>query len=129
MFERFDLEKHIPLISSWGVERGMMTQDAAVDAALYPPTGFVVNGILASWLYLTNSSLAYIDSTIADPKSEKDARRAAMVEMLPLIVEEARAHGVKVLCTLAYHRSFAELLGDGGFTTLPDAYTVFIRRL
>ncbi len=128
MFERFDIDKHGPIIGQWYRDRGLLIEGDG-DAALYPPTGFVVNGILASFVYLTNSALAYIDNTVADPHSSKEARRAATQEMLPLLVEEARSHGVKALCTSVYMHSLESLLNEHGFTPLPQTHTLYLRRL
>lgn len=127
--ERFNHEKHLPMVTKWGIGRGMAVQDAEVDGSLYPTTGFVVNGIVASWIYMTNSTLAYIDSSISDPTTTKEARWEAMNEMLPLLVEEAKSLGAKVLCGYSFHKSFDRVLNEGGFETLPDQYNVYLRRL
>lgn len=115
------------MIHQWYTDRGL--DPSASDGTQFPDTGFVVDNILASWVYKTNSSIAYIDNTVADPNSTHEARVAAQQEMLPLLMEEAARLGAKTVCTTASHESFDTLLRAANFTTLPNKYYVYLRGL
>lgn len=95
--ERFDRAKHLPMMREWCEARGTPLPWDASD--FYPPTGFVARDCAASFLFLTESCVGYIDGTVADPRVDSHQRSMALDEVLAAILEEAKARSLKALVT------------------------------
>lgn len=84
--ERWSREVHGLLLEQWANERLW----PAFAFAFLPRFGFVVDGIVAGFLYRTDSAVCYLDSFISDPKSDRDARRAALDLLIDALKAEAK---------------------------------------
>lgn len=93
--EKWRHEDHWELVSSWVRARGLGVDLG--DRDCYPHTGLVVGGIVAGWLYLTNSAMAWTGGFVSDPKAAKDHRReciGVLIRQLTLWARQSHAHVV-----------------------------------
>ena len=95
--ERWDPAVHASLLAAWV---GLASTDE-LDLSYLPPTGVVVDRMVAGFLYLTDSCVAYFDNFISDPSSTGESRSAAMDVMVSELLLAAKAAGAKVVvfCT------------------------------
>lgn len=97
--EAWELERHAPLLAAWYRDRGMAS-DAGV-LSTYPRTGFIVGGIIAGFVYITDSSVAIVDQWVSCPESSPEDRRMASELLLIALEGAAREAGALFisLCT------------------------------
>ncbi len=123
--ERWNPEKHLPLVHEWARLRGMGPD--AGHPGMFPPNGFVADGIVVGFLYLTQSKQAFMDSFIGDPRASKEARAAAIHDIMGAIVVEARELGVRMLVGAISIPSLAAHVKRCGFTVLDNCHYVYGR--
>lgn len=116
--ERWNATKHLPLVHEWTRLRKL--GDDAGDVLLMPPTGFVADGIVAGFLFLTNSKLGFMDSFISDPRATKEARGAAIEQIMEAIIRDARELGLHALAGSICVPSLAAHVTRCGFTMIPN---------
>lgn len=97
MIERYDRDKHLPMMRAWCEARGTPLPWDAAD--YYPRTGFVARDCAASFLFLTDSMVGYVDGTLADPRVDSLERSLALDEVLQAVIDEAKSLGLKALQT------------------------------
>lgn len=87
------LPEHIADCERWAERRGMP----------FPPhdmlskRGFVVPGVAAWWLYLTDSSIAYTGFLIANPDVPKFVRDIGLDAVIDRVLAEAREAGARTI--------------------------------
>jgi hypothetical protein len=108
--EEFDKAKHLPLISSWYVARGLNPH----LPTSYPNVGYVVDRMAAGFLMQTDTDLCMFELFVSDPKAPLGARIRAVTDCILMIVERARDLGFKRICIETNStgiRKFANQLG------------------
>lgn len=87
--------EHYHEIAGWFVKRRLKV----------PPmwglsdTGYIIHGVAAGFLYLTNSGIGYIDCLIANPEASKDDRNNGIDSIIRRVISQAHAsYNVKMLC-------------------------------
>lgn len=123
MLEEWQPEKHLPLIHEWVRLRGMGPD--AGDVSLLPSTGFVADEIAAGFLYLTDSRQAFMDAFVSDPRPTKEARGAAIGQIIEAIITLARSRGVRTLSGAISVPSLATHVAKYGFTMITNCYYVY----
>lgn len=108
-------------VSSWFEQR----QIAIPEGMTFPPTGFWIPGIAAAWLYLTNSTRAFMEDAIANPSTTADQRRQALYALESRIADEARQRGVRYLCGTSELPSMWEKLEHQGYKLSAPTYRLF----
>ncbi len=88
--------QHVEEAIAWMVKRGL----PAPPADMFSSVGFVVEGIAGHWLYLTNSSMAYLEMLTTNPDASKADRDRALDLVIGRCLEEARDAGCRVVVTL-----------------------------
>src|SRR5688500_6760935 len=74
-----------------------MPVDALLSDILPNTGGFIVDGLGCVFLYITNSSLAYIDNMFINPKAPFDQRRIAGKLLIDAMIEHAKSHNVRLV--------------------------------
>lgn len=75
-----------------------------INPSLLPDTGYVVDGIAAGFLYLTNSKVGLLDSYISNPESAGSDRNIALDQITEKLLEIARINKLKlVICSTDYN--------------------------
>lgn len=67
------------------------------DRSLFPPTGFIVDGIAAGFLYFTDSRIGIIDCYISNPHTEAKTRSDALDMITDALIAKAKAHGCRLV--------------------------------
>jgi hypothetical protein len=89
-------KRHVEDAIAWMVKRGM----PAPPADMFSPVGFVVEGVAGHWLYLTNSSMAYLEMLTSNPDAPKADRDKALDLVIGRCIHEAKLAGCRVVVTL-----------------------------
>lgn len=101
--------EHGPAVQTWCRDRNM----GVFPDAWLPPTGAIVEGVLAAWLYKTDSGLCYLENLISSPSSTATERAIA----LPLVLRALEAEAVR--CGFKY------AIGFSSIPTVVQAASVF----
>lgn len=123
--ERWDAEKHLPMVHEWARLRGIGPD--AGDVSLLPPTGFLADRIVVGFFYLTNSRLGFLGSIISDPKSTKEARGPAIRDLIEAATAFALEHGVRTVVSMPSVQSLTGHFGACGFELIENCHYAFRR--
>lgn len=124
--EKWNDTTHRELLAGWLKARGV---EAAFDWRTVPPSGFVADNCYAGFLYLTNSSTAYLDSFVSDPAAPKAQRLQASTELMGKLLELAKQHRVTHVCGATASRHIASLVSSCGFKEEPGRFHYFSREI
>ena len=121
MIRKIDLEKDYAILSQWleGHSKPIF------DKKLYSNSGFMVDEIVAGFLYKTNSSICFIENIISNPISEKNARRTAINTLFDEIIKEAKNEKFQMIFTAVILNSLHSSFIDAGFIDLPKDQLMF----
>lgn len=102
---------HYPQLTSWYKGRGQRIdlEDSISDM------GYIADGRVAGWLYITNSNCAMIEGLIADPNSLPSLRRASMRKLVGFLIDTALMLGFTNIFAISKHPSVAQLSKEFGF--------------
>ncbi len=125
--EKFDKEKHYEKIYSWWKDHEQ--PPLAVD--LLPNTGILVDGIVALFLYQTDSKVAFMENLISDKNSNKEHRRKAIDVALSEIIKIAKEKDFKYIISYPTKNSkrLENLHNEWGFTLSDENTRTAVRRL
>lgn len=121
MIRKIDLDKDYETLSLWlkNHNKPSMNKD------LFSDSGFMVDEIVAGFLYKTNSSICLVENFISDPTSKKNLRRAAINTLFKTIIDEAKSCGFKMMFTSVQLNSLHKNLKDLEFINLPNDKLMF----
>lgn len=83
---------HVLEVQGWLAKRGLI-----VPGDLFASTGYVVPHIAGVWLYLTDSSLAYLDILCSNPDAPAKMRHQALDLVVNTAIAAARESGVRLV--------------------------------
>lgn len=101
---------HYPTLKSWYVARGRI----APPTDTLSDTGYVVDGRVIGFLYLTNSNMALVEGVIANPDSVPSLRRASLRKLVGLLVDKAVMLGYSNIFCLTDHPNIIEVARQFG---------------
>lgn len=118
---RADLEE----VNRWLAARGMKP---------WPPwllsgTGYVVPGVAAQWLYLTDSGFAFLENLASNPAVARERRSAGLDAVIEAAISEARAADTRVLTSYVRLPHVQQRLERHGFRVLGSGLTLVGRAL
>ena len=106
-------------VSEWFASRDLPMPPEEV----LPPTGAIVEGHAAGWVYISNGGIAQVEWVIGN----KDANRIAVVRALnlviPRLIEIAKENGNHRVYTSVNNESLIKILSSMGFTVCEDSMT------
>ena len=116
---------HVIEAIAWAERRGIgrMPED------MFSSCGFVVEGMAAVWLYLTDSSLAYGEMLVSNPDAPKKKRRAAMALVVAAVIAEAKAAGCRTVLAPCLRDDVGMLLLQNGFQSVGTGLTLYAANL
>lgn len=127
MIERFDYDKHAPLLAGWQRARGFGGDIGGRE--LYPRFGLIVDGCVVGFLYRTDAPRAgYLDGVIADPYADADRRAKAIDVLCEELVREADAAGIVLLWAQTAHPSLVGVCKRNGFLQFGTGYACLVRK-
>jgi hypothetical protein len=102
---------HKDLIMSWWQQRGKRIDYKGTVSDL----GFIADGRVAGWLYLTNSRVAMIEGIIADPCSVPSLRKASVRKLTGFLIDTALSLGYTRIFGISKHPGMARVSKEFGF--------------
>ena len=86
-------------VNSWCRARGI----PEINLSSVPARGYIEPGLGVGWLYVSDSSFAWIDGLISNPTADTKARGIALSSIGERLLEDARELGVKHLIVYTQH--------------------------
>lgn len=111
-------------IDSWYRARGLNP----LDHALLPKNGFIVPGVCALFLYVTDGAIGFLEGLISNPKELRVVRAQGIMGVVEISLGEARNLGIKKLYFLSTEDSVAGYGSRFGFD-LVKKYNLFQKEL
>jgi hypothetical protein len=105
---------HHELLRAWYAARGRQ-----VDTSTFSDCGFIVDGRIAGFLYVTNSNMAFIEGVIADPYTVPSLRRHSMKKLIGILIDTATMLGYDNIFGISRHPSMSKLGKEFGFKEEP----------
>lgn len=100
----FEPAKHLQEINQWC--QGWQMQEFP-DGWL-PPTGLIVRGIIAAFLYMTDSKIAIIENVISNPAASKQDRKRCLLQVARELEVIAIDRGFRYLTGSTCNRSIED---------------------
>jgi hypothetical protein len=94
-----------------------------------PATGYVANEVAAGFLYLTNSSLVWIEWVVSDKSADKELRNKSVNEVIEHCKKVGKLTGSTAAFTSVKRGAFCERLKKLGFKTTDEGMTNMICQL
>ena len=102
-------------IMSWYEKRGTKFD----DYNLLPSVGFVVPGVGAGFIYMTDRPVAFIEGYITNPDASSNNRSEALDAITFHLLCHARTHGCKIVKCETIHNDIASRgMNNHGFKVL-----------
>jgi hypothetical protein len=122
-------ETHLSMLNSWAESFSL----PPMPSSFLPKNGFLVYvdniPVMAGFLYLTDSSIAFLENFISNPVSNKDQRRLAISKMLEASVLYAKEKSYTALYARSSLPSLLSTLEDSGFQEVTTNCSLMIRRI
>ena len=111
-------------ICLWLKKRGL----GEIPKDFLSPIGLIVDGMACGFLYLTKSSMAFLDCYISNPETLYTERHNALNRISKELIAKARDNNVKYLKTNTKSESMRELALKNDFKYLGIEY-LFLKEL
>ena len=102
----------------------------AVDIGALPLTGLIIEegdvALCAGWLYLSNSSIAWIGFVVGNPEIKAKSMYIAIKELMSGLVELAHESGFSIIYANFNKKGLLKPLADIGFLEAGKDYTEMI---
>lgn len=118
----YDKSRHIEQVCSWLDGRGLK-----LPLHWLPPTGLIIEGVCVSFLYLTNSPIAYSEQTLCNILIPKETRNQALDLLGTAMWDYARSLGVQQLQATTTLDAIASRAAAHGWKT--SSVTLLIKEL
>lgn len=115
----FEAQKHYKDVSTWWNTHKW----PVIPLAMLPPTGFVIEGVCAGWLYLTDSPIALLEWVVANPNTPVDERGQGLDALVARLKEEAKARGKSFVFMTAKNERLINRLEKHGFQRTDEHMT------
>lgn len=123
----YEKEKHLPIVNGWKIARG---KPAFPDFWL-PKTGFMVfdgeNAIIAAFLYVTDSGLAFLENVISDENSTREQRQKGLDLIGEATEAEAKARGIRAVQGQTSVKTVADAASRNGWRTSDFKYSILVK--
>lgn len=120
-----NLDNDYAELANWWTEYGW----SPIPASLLPASGLIVPGLAAGFVYLSNSSLAWIEWVVGNPAAPSADRDAALEILIPALMEQAKAAGAEMAVLATKHKKLIGRLESHGFQASDTDMTHLVRRL
>lgn len=112
-------EEHYEQVRGW---MRLWKQDMPPTAL--PRNGFIIPGKAAGFLYLTDSSIAWIESLVAAPGLSREERSQAVDAIVTAVIERARELGVEMLMGYTHLDAVVQRAVRLGFMHVAEGFHV-----
>lgn len=106
-----------------------------VPAQDLPPTGVVIEDeetgtlLAAGFLYKTDSSIAWLEFIVGNPKADRTPRRLAVDLVITRLTEHAKQSGFRNVFSSLEHKGLIRRYKNHGFVETDKEMTNLIKRL
>lgn len=100
-----------------------------IPTSMLPANGYIVPGHAVAFLYKTDSGFGILEWCLVNPAADKEARRAALDEVISCLVVRAKEIGVQSIFTSTDHKGLIERYQKQGFLVTDKGMTNMIRRI
>lgn len=100
-----------------------------IPFSMLPKIGFIVNGVVAGFIYSTDSKICVIEWIIANPKTIKEERKKSLEELLTLLCNTAKDMGYTHCFTYTKNSGLINTLELSGFKKTDENMVHFMRSL
>lgn len=121
-FEVDDLDR----INAWLDEHG---KPGTLTETEIPSVGLIVEDTAAGFLYITDSSVAFLENFVSNPKAQKRQVREAIDEIIKRLMIFAHEAGISRLVGITTKQSMAKRAEAAGFRTVAGAYSLLTARV
>lgn len=122
--EKFDKEKHYGEICEWFSKRNLIIP----KSSMLSTNGVIVSDVAAGFLYVTDSSIAFLDYYISNPQSS-DKKRAKALEIITMNLQMwAKEMEITHLMANSQIKSIQKLALDNDFKSYGFSHT-FMKEL
>lgn len=94
-------ERHVKDAIAWMVKRGM----PELPPDVFSSAGFVVEGVAGVWVYLTDSTMAWLEMLIGNPDASREERSRGLDAVIDAAVAFASEQGLRTLIAPVERRS------------------------
>lgn len=122
---RFD-NADVELLNGWLDGHG---KPANLTENELPAVGLIVDDVAAGFLYVTDSSVAFLENFVSNPKAPKRKVREAVDEIIKRLMIFAHEAGISRLVGLTTRKSMAKRAQAAGFQPTPGAYSLLTARV
>jgi len=119
----YDAERHYGPIIDWLAGHGL----APIPLAMFPPTGYVVEGLAAVFVYHTQSTVAFIETLVSNPGADKRDANRALDAAVRAALRECEDAGCEAVIATTSLPAVARRARKHGFRSEPTR--LLIRRL
>lgn len=118
MLREYTKEDYIE-VSGWFHSRSIsITED------YLPPTGFIVPGIAAGFVYATDANFCIFESFIGNPQVSKEERQKALREIVPAMIREAKEMGYSQAFGFATSQTMIQIGYENEFKFVETCSTI-----
>lgn len=86
-----------PVIGQWFAAQGL-------EMPKLPPTGFIVDGVAATFLVKTDSGVAFAEAYVTNPAAPAGPRSIALDDLTAALIDEARDCGFTSLIAITENK-------------------------
>lgn len=123
--ELYNEVKHYDMLKKWYADHGQ----AILDKNLIPKIGLIMDGIVAGFLYQTDTKLAIIENYVSDKNSTKKQREEAIIALTQGLYEIAKQLGCTTVISFTNNKGLLEKQKDLGYEIIAQNMNVLKRSL
>ncbi len=120
---KIDLEKDYSTLEKWWTSY----EWPSIPKYLLPPTGYIVDGYSAGFLYKTDSPFCVLEWVVGNKESDRDKRAEALDLVLKSLLAEADDNGYKAIFTSCEHKGLIERYKKFNFIQTDNNMTNLVR--
>jgi hypothetical protein len=91
VLRRYNPKTDFEQIANWAKAR-----EQSYDKDLFPPTGWIVEGVAAYFLYETPSKVCWLENMCSNPESIKEVRELALEQIISALLRDVKDKGYKI---------------------------------
>jgi len=101
----------------------------AIPQECLPEIGFIVNDVVAGFIYKTDSNICLMEWIIGNPQADKDLRKKSISLLLNHLCDIAKNMGYKMCFTYTKNTSLIDSLEHNEFQKTDEQMIHFLRSL
>ncbi len=109
--QRYNMDLHSGMVDSWYKDRGL----TPIPQDMLPPTGIIVPGKAAAWMYRADGGLCLIEGLISSNKISKLERSDAINSVVKALLDVAARTGARRVLSLTQNFQVFERSVNLGF--------------